>query len=116
MNPIKLVRDLLADALDVPVSTEVPEQRPDRMVIVRLDGDKSDAFILRPSIGLLCVGATDLDAFNMSVDAVDALRAAAQTHPYLFSVQLNGKSGDRLDRSGDGVYYALLDLTINTDD
>ena len=116
MNPIKLVKGILDDALDVPVSTEVPEKRPKRMVIVSLDGDLSDAFFLRPRIGLTCVGLSNLDAFNMSVDAVEALRSSAQTHPYLSSVQLNGKSGDMLDRSGEGIYYALLDMTINTDE
>lgn len=116
MNPIALVVQLLGESLEVPVSTEVPPQRPERMVIVSLEGDRSDELILRPSVSLMCVGTSDLDAFELSTDAVTALRESAQTHPYLSSVQLNGKAGDRLDRTGEGIYQSLLELTINTDE
>lgn len=122
MNPISLVVGILGDALPCRISTEVPEQRkstepvPQRMVIVTLEGDRSDPFVLRPVVGLVCFGTSDADAFGLSVDAVTALREAAMTHPYLSSVQLDGKARDPWGRTGEGRYYCLLNLTINTDE
>lgn len=115
MNSIELTVGLLAEALEVPVSTEVPEERPERMVIVALESERSDELILRPSVTLTCIGKSDLDAYNLSVSAVDALRESAEDHPYLSSAILGDKAGDRWDRTGEGIYIALVDLTINTD-
>ena len=54
MDCIGLVRDILADELAVPVATDMPKDRPTRMVMVDLEGDASDEFILRPRIAITC--------------------------------------------------------------
>ena len=116
MNPIELTVGLLAEALETHVSTEVPSDRPERMVVVTLEDDRSDECILRPTIGLICFGTSDLDAHNLSVAAVTALRCAAEDHPYLSAAQLDSREGDRWGRTGEGIYTCIIDLTINTDE
>lgn len=116
MNAIELVVGILADALETHVSTEVPPERPERMVVVALADDRSDDLILRPTVGLICFGMSDLDAHNLSMGAVAALRSAADDHPYLSSARLASREGERWGRTGEGIYTCEIDLTINTDE
>ena len=116
MNPIELTVGLLAEALDTHVSTEVPQERPERMVVVTLEDDRSDEFILRPVVGLICFGTSDLDAHNLSIAAIAALRMAAYDHPYLSAAQLDNRESDRWGRTGEGICTCLVALTINSDE
>ena len=117
MDPIAMTVSILSDALpEVPVQTEVPESRPDRMVTVSLDGGTGDAFIMRPRIGLTCWGRSDMDANGIAVACIEALAGAAEVHPYLSHVALESLARDEWTRTGAARYFAQLDLTINTDE
>lgn len=115
MDPIALTVSILSEALPtVPVQTEVPEDRPDRMVVVSLDGGTGDGFILRPRIGLTCWGRTDMDANGIATACISALSDAALDHPYLSHVALETISREEWGRNGHSRYLVELDLTINT--
>lgn len=116
MDCIGLVQGILADALDVQVSTEVPADRPGRLVVIDLEGDASDAFLLRPRIALTCWGTTDRDAHGLALSAVQALQEASETHPYLSSADMETISREEWSRTGQGRYLAIVELTINTDE
>lgn len=116
MDCIALVVGILADALDVPVSTEVPADRPSRLVTVSLDGMQDDGFLMSPRIGVTCWGMSDMDAHGMALAVVEELRTAAETHPYLSAVQLETLSRDTWTATGQARYFAELTLTINTDE
>ena len=113
---IAMVREILTDALVVPVMTDIPENRPQRMVMVDLDGDASTPYVLRPRISLTCWGSSDRDALGMATSAVDALREAALDHDLLSAVELESISREEWSRTGQSRYYALLTLVINTDE
>lgn len=116
MDPIKLVKDIITEVLDVPVSTEIPPDRPDRLVVVSLDGNQSTPFVLRPRIGLTCWGSSDMDAMGIATSAVDALWDAALDHPYLSACELETMSRQEWGRNGRSRYLAEVNLTINTDE
>lgn len=113
MDDIALVVGVLADALPVPVSTEIPPTRPERFVSVALVGDQSDELIRRPTVSLTVWGSSDMDAHGLAVSAVHALADAAQTHPLLSSATLQTMSRDEWSRDGQSRYMAEIDLVIN---
>lgn len=114
MDDIALVVGVLADALDVPVSTEIPPERPERLITVSLASDSSDTFIHRPTMALTVWGSTDQDAHGLAVSAYHALAEAAQTHELLSSAQLATMSRDEWTRDGQSRYLVEVDLVINT--
>lgn len=116
MDVIKLVKDILTDALTVPVMTEIPQDRPTRLVVIGLEGDMSTEFLLIPRITLICWGSSDKDAHGIALSAVYALQDAAQDHPYLSDVALETMSREEWSRNGQPRYMASLTLTINTDE
>ena len=116
VNVIDLVVGLLEDALAVPICTDIPRDRPPRMVLVSLDGDASSEFLLKPRVALTCWGTSDRDAHEGALSAVQALQDAALDHPYLSGVDLETMSRDEWSRTGQGRYLAILNLTINVDD
>lgn len=113
---IAIVRAVLVEALAVPVMTDIPEDRPARMVMVDLAGDASTPYVLRPRIQLTSWGSSDRDALGLAVTAVDALREAAMDHDLLSAVELESMSREEWSRTGQSRYYALLTLTINTEE
>ena len=114
IDPTALVVGILADGLDAPVSTDMPESRPDRAVLVDLSGDQSDAFILRPRFAITCWGTSDRDAHSLGMSVVDVLSDAALDHPYLSHVALETMTREEWGRNGHSRYLVELDLTINT--
>ena len=115
MDPTTLVVGILSDALDVDVSTDVPEDRPVRFVAVDLAGDQSDEYLLRPRYALTCWGSSDKDAHSIAVSCVDALREAAMDHEYLSAAQMESMARDGWGRTGQARYLLEVDLTINID-
>ena len=115
MDPTELVLDVLRAALDVPVSTEVPSRRPDRLVTVDLAGDQSTPYVMRPRYNILCWGRSDQDAHAMSRSVLDALWAAAEVHPYLSACEQVSMARDEWTATGQGRYLLVVDLTINED-
>lgn len=113
MDDIAIVVGILTDALSVPVSTEVPAERPQRMVCVSLIADQSDEFIHRPTVALMVWGRSDVDARGLATSAVHALTDAAKTHDLLSSADLQTMSRDEWLRNGQARYLAEIDLTIN---
>ena len=116
MDAIKIVKDVLTDALSVRVSTEIPMERPDRLVAVSLSGDRSTPYLLRPRIMLTCWETSDMAAHGLALSAIEALQDASADHPYLSAVALETMSREEWTRNGAARYTALLDLTINVDD
>ena len=116
MDAIELVVGILKDALNVPVSTEIPQERHQRFVMVALDGDQSTPFLLMPRIALTCWGETDRDAHGIALSAFEALRDASLDHPYLSAADLETMSREEWSRTGQSRYLALINLTINTDE
>ena len=113
MDDIALVVGILSDALDVPVSTEVPPTRPERHITVALIGDQSDELIRRPRVSLTVWGSSDMDAHGLAVSAVHELADAALSHDLLSAVELESMSRDEWTRDGQSRYLAELNLTIN---
>lgn len=113
---IGIVVGILSGALTVPVSTEIPDGRPDRFVLVSLDGDSSTEFVLRPRISLTCWGQTDRDAMGIAVSALHALQEAAMDHALLSAAELESMSRDEWTRTGQGRYVSLVTLTVNTEE
>ena len=116
MDTTKLVVDILSDALRVPVSTDMPSDRAERLVLVDQSGDQSTPFLLMPRYDLTCWGLSDMDAKGIAISAVDALHNAALDHPYLSAVQRETLSREEWSRNGQGRYLAVVDLVINTED
>lgn len=119
-NPVTIAVTVLAEALAVPVGTDMPSdqehRRTERYVMVSLDGDGSDPFLLRPTIALTCWGASDHDAHGIALSAIDALRDAALDHDLLSAVELDSISREEWSRNGQSRYLALVGLYINTDE
>ena len=113
MDDIALVVGILQDALNVPVSTEVPAQRPTRLITVALTGDRSDEFLRRPTVSLTVWGRSDADAHSLALSAWHALTDAAQTHDLLSSADLQTMSRDEWTNTGQSRYLVEIDLTIN---
>lgn len=108
-----LVIEILQDALDVPVTTDMPKNRPDRLVLVDLTGDQSTEFLLMPRYGLTCWGTSDKDAHTTAINAVQALWDAALEHPKLTGCDLETMSRDEWTANGSSRYLAEVALTIN---
>lgn len=116
IDPTELVVEILSEELDTPVSTEIPLQRPERLIMVNYDGDESDEFILRPRYVLMCWGSSDVDAHGIAISALHALTEAAETDPYLFNVRLESIARDEWGKTGQARYALTVELTINTDE
>lgn len=114
MDPLLIALPVLEEAFgDVPVTTEVPSSRPERLVVASLAGGSTDGFVVTPLIGVTCWGRDDHDAQTMARYASEALAEAAESHPYLFDAQLASLSRDEWTATGQARYYAEIYLTIN---
>lgn len=114
-DPKELVVSLLSDELTIPVSTEVPAERPAELVTVETD-DQSDGYVIASRCYLTCWGKSDRDAHGIAMACVDILWDAAMEHPLLSSAQLESVARDRWARTGQARYEVVLDLTINTNE
>lgn len=117
MDPIEMAVGILAEAFgDVPVSTEVPFDRPERLVVVVMEGGASDGYLATPYLGITCWGSDDHDARSMAAYAADALREASLDHPLLSAAQLESLARDEWTATGQARYYARVRLTVNLDE
>lgn len=117
MDAIEMAGGILQDAFgDVPVSTEIPFNRPERFVAVAMEGGASDGFIATPYLGITCWGTDDHDAQTMAIYATDALRDASLDHPWLSAAQLESLTRDEWTATGQARYYARVRLTVNLDE
>lgn len=117
MDPVQLTVGILAEAFgEVPVLTEVPRDRPVRLVVASLLSAETDGLVTTALMGITCWGRDDHDAQTMATYAGDALTEAAETHPYLFSASLESWSRDEWTSTGQARYFAQVRLTINTDE
>lgn len=116
IDPTALVVGILADAVDAPVSTDVPRTRPERLVTVDLAGDRSTPFLLQPRFQVMCWDTSDREAQALARSCLDALWQAATDHPYLSSCQLESMARDEWAATGQGRYLLVVDLVINTDE
>lgn len=105
---------ILGDALSVPVSTEVPSERPTELVTVDTD-DQSDGYVISSRCYLTCWGRSDMDAHGIAIACAEALWDAALDHPLLSSAQLDSVGRDRWSRTGQARYEVVMDLTINNE-
>ena len=117
MDTTQRVVEILTAALEgVPVSTEVPERRPDRFVTVDLAGDYSTEFVKLPRYAITVWGRTDMDAHSMALSCLDALWLASEDDDYLSACQLETMSRDEWARDGQARYMLAVNLTFNTDE
>lgn len=116
MDPTEIVVAILDDALGVPVSTEVPATRPERLVTVDLEGKAGTPLIMRPRYQIVCWGRSDREAHGIARACLDALWGAAETHPYLSACQMESMARDEWSATGQARYLLVVDLTINTDE
>lgn len=117
IDTTEIIVGILADALDCPVSTDVPMERPARLAMVSLDGDeRSDRFILRPIYSVTCWGTSDRDAKSIALSALHALSDASETHKWLSAVQLDTLARDEWGRNGQARYMLTVQTVFNTDE
>lgn len=117
MNPVSMTVGILSDAFDgVRVSTEVPTNRPERLVVVTLEGATGDEFLMVASVGITCWGRDDRDAFGMANHAWESLRDASLDHPWLSATELDSIARDEWTSTGQARYYTRAVLYINTDE
>lgn len=116
LDSTELCVSILGAALDVPVSTDVPESRPTRFVLVDLSGYQFDGFIHDARYMLTCWGSSDRDAKGIAFSAVQALQEASETHPYLSACFLETMSREEWSKTGQSRYLVEVDLIINTDE
>lgn len=116
IDTTEIVVGILADALDVPVSTDIPMQRPDRLVMVALESEEDDPFLLRPTYSLTCWGMSDVDAKGIAMSALHALADAAATHGWLSHVAMDNLTRDEWSGTGQARYVLTLRMVFNTDE
>jgi len=116
IDPTELVVGILSDALTVPVTTEIPQERPQRLVHVHHDSDRSTEYLLMPRYNLTCWGTSEAEAKGICLSCVEALRLASEDHPYLSSCDLETMARDDWTRDGQSRYMAEIELVINVDD
>lgn len=114
MDDIALVVGILTDALSVPVSTEIPPTRPERLLHVNYQTRDSDALLHRGTAYLTAWGSSDSDAQGLAETAAYALSDAAQTHDLLSAAYLQRIDRDTWSRDGQARCTAEVELTINT--
>lgn len=113
VDSVALVVDALSRALSVPVSTEVPQERPARLVLVEREGGRMDEFADRPRIGLLCWGETDAEAQGIAIDAAHALAEAAREDGRMSSSAVETMARDGWAQGGGARYRVVVDLVVN---
>lgn len=97
----------------VRVSSEMPAERPDRIVVVSRVGGTATQFLDKPRMELLCWDASDQDASALAQEAIWAIADEAQVHPLLSSSTLETLARDTWTQTGAARYRAVLNLTIN---
>lgn len=107
---------VLSNALNVDVKTDIPLERPKRLVMVSQEGDESDMFLLRPIYALTCWGMTDVDARGIALSALHALTEDAFDSKWLSAVDLDGMVRDEWTGTGQARYVMTLSLTFNYDE
>ena len=107
---------VLSDALDVSVQTDIPPERPKRLVMVSQEGDQSDMFLLRPSYAITCWGMSDVDARGIAISALHALTDDALDSKWLSSVDLDGLVRDEWTGTGQARYVMSLSFVFNYDE
>lgn len=113
MDAVAINVECLAAALAVPVRTEIPKDRPQRMVCVSRSGGTSDDCFDYPEITLLCWGISDADASGLAISATHALAEAAELHPLLSSSEVDTISRDEWAATGASRYRVVLFQVIN---
>ena len=115
MDATALAVDVLSAAMPdgVRVSSEIPPERPDRMVMVSRLGGSETEFLDLPRMQLVCWGRTDAEASSIATTAVHALADAAKTHELLSDSTLDVLSRDEWAGDGTARYVATVNLTIN---
>lgn len=117
MDTTATVVGILSDALDCPVSTDIPMRRPSRLVMVALTGDDgSDEFIFRPIYSITCWGLSDPDAMGIAMSALHALASAAETHPWLSAASMDNLARDEWSGTGQARYVLTVRTVFNTDE
>lgn len=107
---------VLSDALNVDVQTDIPLERPKRLVMVSQEGDESDMFLLRPIYSFTCWGVSDVDARGIALSVIHTLADDALDSKWLSSVDLNSMLRDEWTGTGQARYVMSLSLTFNYDE
>lgn len=117
IDTTEIVVGILSDALDCPVSTDIPMSRPSRLAMVALERDiDSDRFIFRPIYSITCWGSSDRDAKSIALSALHALSDASETHKWLSSATLEHLTRDEWVKTGQARYVLSVQTVFNTDE
>lgn len=114
-DPTRLCISILKRAFpDIPITSEIPFERPPAPLIQisRTGGEDTD-FVSKPVMQMLCWGGSDPGSQALCMDAVSALRAAAEEDKVLSSVVCQSVSRDEWTVEGEARYRAQLNLVIN---
>lgn len=114
MDPTALCVDAIAHRLSIPVSSEIPPERPKgRFVQVSKAGGTESDFIDSPIMALVCWGSSDADASALATDCIHALAEQASDDPLLSHSELITCYRDEWGGTGESRYMVQLRLTIN---
>lgn len=114
MDDTALIVAILQDAFDVPVSTEIPPTRPERLLHVNYQCRESDVLLHRGTLYLTAWGRTAVEARGMAETVAYELADVALTHDLLSSASLERIDNDTWSRDGQARCTAEISLVINT--
>lgn len=81
MDIVAVIVAALAEALDVPVSDRVPENRPSRLVTVQRTGGAGDRWLDRATVAIQAWGTTPGDAASLALEVEEAMLDVADGAP-----------------------------------
>lgn len=81
--------EYLSSALDVPVSGDIPDPKPERFVTLELTGSRSENFLYHPIIAVQAWADNRADAGRLN-EAVKTAMAKAVELPRISRCRLNG--------------------------
>lgn len=111
----KICLDILERSLPgIPVTSELPFERPEPpMIQISRTGGEEAEFLSKPVMQMLCWGGDDPGAQALCMDAVHALKEAAEGDDALSAVDCQSMSRDEWAPTGEARYRAQLKLVIN---
>ena len=89
MNIELLLVRLLNDALDIPVSTDIPANRPDNFVVLERTGGRRRHGYDTPTVAIQVYGKDRVNA-SKSADTVARALESLVSHPTIGSVSITG--------------------------
>lgn len=108
---------VLSDAFPkIPVSTEVPQQRPKgRFILLTQTACSIKDFLAKAQMTIAVWGESDADAYALAIDVMHALNETAGLPGNLSDVEMINMARDEWAATGQARWMLQVLLTINTD-